>query len=171
MSKVTDFSYRWTWLGGKQTRIHKEPVGGSRQLQRLLGRILRERAGDPNLTGNSGVFVLCLQPQSTAIPARLSAPQHSRKCAAVGEGTVAIETDACCSSSSPPPHSLLLTFFSPHRELSAAVLHVSKQLQELSSAEGIYYGVNKQTKTLKPVPRAPQKHVGEVTHPPHLLFS
>lgn len=63
---------------------------------------------EPNSADNLGGFVLCLQPHSTAIPDRLSAPQHSRNFAAVGEGTVAIETDACCSS--PLPHSLLLTF-------------------------------------------------------------
>lgn len=83
---------------------------GQQIAAKASGKDVERRARDPNLTDNLGVFVLCLQPHSNAIPTRLSAPQHSRKFAAVGEGAVAMETDACCSSPPPRPHSLLLTF-------------------------------------------------------------
>lgn len=99
---------------------------------------------EPNFADNLGVFVLCLQPHSTAILGRLSAPQHSRKFAAVGEGMVAIETDACCSS--PPPHSLL-TF--PPRAVSFTAHFATAFAQSLSKGccSSVEW-VNKQTKNL-----------------------
>lgn len=99
------------------------------------------KGGEPNFADNLGVFVLCLQPHSTAIPDHLSAPQHSRKFAAVGEGTVAIETDACCSS--PPPHSLLLTF--PPRAVGFTAHFAAAFAQSLSKGCCFSCGVSKQT--------------------------
>lgn len=152
-----DFGSGSVWKAGEDQH------GTSRGQQipaKASGKDVERRARDPNLTDNLGVFVLCLQPHSNAIPTRLSAPQHSRKFAAVGEGTVAMETDACCSS---PP----LNF-----STASCRLYSTFHKSLLSGWPSLlcFCGANKHTnKQTKPFNNLSSRRLWEVTRSRHMI--
>lgn len=139
--------------GGWQLRERRKPVGGSAELQGILGRthfVQREGKslrGGGNEVGKDGgrecrliksnmwiIANICVGSKATyhhhhdhyCCSAHLSVLQQSRNFVIVGEVKVAIETDACCPSLLLlllSPHPLLLTF-SPWAVSSQ---HISQQ--------------------------------------------
>lgn len=149
------------WLGGKQMRINKEPVGGSRELQRL-GRILGEEPGIQiwQKKIRSVCFVSAATQHRHPHPSFCTSAQQEVCCRGRRDGCYRnwCLLLICSSSSSLSPLNFFFPTMSCH--LYCTFQNSSKNCLH-SAAERIYCGVNKQTKTLNPVPS--QKHMEEVT--------